>query len=110
MGSMTFRALVFALLVPLLLATGGRGLASSDSPVTESHLATINDLLKQNDVPKGYAALDRFGRVQLKGEYNDEAEVDRAFSLAQTVVGIRWVSPVTPENIKVKEWEKRASK
>ena len=37
----------------------------------------------------------------------DEKQVDLAFSLAQTVVGVRWVSPVTPDNIKVKEWEKR---
>ena len=34
-------------------------------------------------------------------------QVDRAFSIAQTVVGVKWVSPVTPENIKVKEWERK---
>jgi hypothetical protein len=107
---MIFRALVFAFLVPLLLAMGGRRAAAEESPVTETHLMTISDLLKHNNVSKGYVALDRYGRVQLKGDYSDEQEVDRAFSLAQTVVGVKWVSPVTPENIRVKEWEKRASK
>ncbi|HWR57245.1 MAG TPA: caspase family protein [Thermodesulfovibrionales bacterium] len=77
------------------------------SPVSEQHVENINDLLRQNGVPNGFAAFDSFGRVELKGAYADEREVDRAFSLAQTVVGIRWVSPVTPENIKVKEWERR---
>jgi hypothetical protein len=80
---------------------------SEQTPITDSHLSAINDLFEQNNVPKGYAALDMYGRVELKGEYSDEQEVDRAFSLAQTVVGIKWVSPVTPENIKVKEWERR---
>ena len=77
------------------------------SPLTESHITAINTLFRQNHIAEGYVNLDRYGRAELKGEYADEAEVDRAFSLAQTVVGIKWVSPVTPENIKVKEWEKR---
>jgi hypothetical protein len=82
-------------------------LFSEQSLVTDRHLSRINDLFTKNNVAKGYAVIDRYGRVELKGEYSDEDEVDRAFSIAQTVVGIRWVSPVTPENIKVKTWEKR---
>lgn len=82
-------------------------LRADQTPVTDYHISTINNLFAQNDIAKGYVALDRYGRLELKGEYYDEKEVDRAFSLAQTVVGVKWVSPVTPENIKVKEWEKR---
>jgi hypothetical protein len=80
---------------------------AQQTPLSGGHLDQINTLFKQNNVPMGYVVFDRFGRVELKGEYNDEREVDKAFSLAQTVVGVRWVSPVTPENIRVKEWEKR---
>jgi hypothetical protein len=80
---------------------------SEQTPVTDSHISSINSLFMQNSIPKGHVLIDRYGRVELKGEYHDEQEVDRAFSLAQTVVGIKWVSPVTPENIEVKEWEKR---
>lgn len=80
---------------------------TADSPVTESHLDGINKLFKSNNIAKGFVEFDQYKRVMLKGEYADEKEVDLAFSLAQTVVGIKWVSPVTPENIKVKEWEKR---
>jgi len=75
--------------------------------VTDSHIQQINGLFAQNGVGGGFVVLDSYGRIELKGQYEDEIQVDRAFSLAQTVVGVKWVSPVTPEDIKVKEWEKR---
>ncbi len=80
---------------------------SADTPVSDSHIGQINELLLRGGIGSGFVELDSFGRVQLKGAYEDEKQVDRAFSIAQTVVGIKWVSPVTPENIKVKEWERR---
>lgn len=97
--------LAFLLLAMALFFSGPA--AAEQSPVTDAYLQQINAQLKQNNVPLGYAALDEYGRVILRGEYADEKEVDRAFSIAQTVVGVRWVSPVTPENIRVKEWERR---
>ncbi len=81
-------------------------LPAQPTPVTEQHIQAIGQSFAQNGIAKGRVVLDQYGRVELKGEYYDEKEVDRAFSLAQTVVGVKWVSPVTPENIKVKEWEK----
>lgn len=80
---------------------------AQQSPLTEQHLAQVNSLFQRNNLANGYVAFDSYGRVELKGEYGDEREVDAGFSLAQTVVGVKWVSPVTPENIRVKEWEKR---
>lgn len=103
------RSGVVLLSVLSLLLLLSSPLYSEQTPVTNNHLLDIDDLFSRNNVNAGYVALDRYGRVELKGEYFDEAEVDRAFSLAQTVVGVKWVSPVTPENIKVKEWEKRIS-
>jgi hypothetical protein len=84
-------------------------LFAQQTPITEQHILAISNSFAQNGLTKGRVVLDRYGRVELKGEYYDEKEVDRAFSLAQTVVGVKWVSPVTPENIKVKEWERRLS-
>ncbi len=80
---------------------------SEQTPLTKNHIDKINRMFKQNGIAKGYVILDKYGRLELKGEYYDEKGVDKAFSLAQTVVGIKWVSPVTPEHIKVKEWERR---
>jgi hypothetical protein len=75
------------------------------SPVTDLHLTRVNSLFKADGIASGWATRDHRGRVELKGAFHNEREVDRAFSLAQTVVGVRWVSPVTPQQIKVKDWE-----
>jgi len=99
---------IFLLLLSLLIAfTMTVPARSADTPVQDFHIGQINELLLRGGISGGVAELDPFGRVQLKGVYEDEKQVDRAFSIAQTVVGIKWVSPVTPENIKVKEWERR---
>lgn len=99
--------IVILILAFMVLGFGSTTLFSESSPVTDDHIGKINDLFKKNGVSQGYAALDPYGRIELMGEYADEKEVDKAFSLAQTTVGVKWVSPVTPENIKVKEWERR---
>ena len=96
--------LILLFFVPLFLPSSL--LSADNTPVTDNHIKKVNALFEQNGVEKGYVALDQYGRLELKGQYSDEKEVDKAFSLAQTVVGIKWVSPVTPENIKVKEWER----
>jgi hypothetical protein len=94
------------LLIAVYMAWAGSA-SAQQSPVTAKHIESVNALFRQNGILRAAAALDGQGRIELKGEYENEQEVDRAFSLAQTVVGIRWVSPVTPEAIRVKEWEKR---
>lgn len=97
------RRWLMALAVLVLAATAW----AEPSPVSERHLGEINAALQRQGIANGHVDFDDWGRVALKGEYRDEREVDAAFSLAQTVVGVRWVSPVTPENIRVKEWERR---
>lgn len=98
-------------LAPLLfvaaLAAAQWAGAQASSPVGSVHLAEVRAQLANAGLNNAQIELDGQGRIQLKGSYEDEREVDRAFSIAQTVVGVRWVSPVTPEDIKVKEWERR---
>ena len=98
--------LLAGLIVALMALVPGAVMAQSTS-VTDAHIQQINQQFAQQGVPNGFVALDSYGRLELKGDYEDELQVDRAFSIAQTVVGVKWVSPVTPENIKVKEWEKK---
>lgn len=103
MKSIVVRLIIIALcIISLQVVT-----ASAESPVTDEHINSVNTLFTEQGIKAGYVDLDRYGRLELRGEYYDGVEVDRAFSLAQTVVGVKWVSPVTPENIRVKEWEKR---
>lgn len=94
-------------LIVLAMAALVPSAVMAQSAVTDAHIQQVNQLFAQNGVPNGRVVLDSHGRLELKGDYEDEFQVDRAFSLAQTVVGVKWVSPVTPENIKVKEWEKK---
>jgi hypothetical protein len=102
------RAVALIAIWVLALSPGcDSGALAQQSPVTGQHTDYVNQLFRQNGIARGLAARDGQGRIELKGEYENEQEVDKAFSLAQTVVGIRWVSPVTPEGIRVKEWEKR---
>ena len=97
---------LIGLIVAMMALVPGAVVAQSTS-VTDAHIQQINGLFAQNGVSGGFVVLDSYGRLELKGDYEDDIQVDRAFSLAQTVVGVKWVSPVTPENIKVKEWEKK---
>ncbi len=96
---------VLALVGVVLCAQTHAQTGVARSPVTPTHLGQIGQLFQQNGVRTGRPALDRHGRVELQGEYATDREVDLAFSLAQTVVGVRWVSPVTPQHVRVKDWE-----
>ena len=104
---MTKRVAITLIVLAAAMAALAPGAVMAQSAVTDAHIQQVNQLFAQNGVPGGRVVLDSHGRLELKGDYEDEFQVDRAFSLAQTVVGVKWVSPVTPENIKVKEWEKK---
>ncbi len=80
------------------------------SPITQAHVRQIEEAFRREGIVGGSVAVDRAGRIELNGAYEDERQVDRAFSVAQTLVGVRWVSPVTPEHIKVKQWEECLSR
>lgn len=94
-------------LIVAMMALVPDNIMAQSMAVTDAHIRQINQLFSQDGIPRAYVVLDPYGRLELKGEYEDEIQVDRAFSIAQTVVGVKWVSPVTPENVKVKEWERR---
>ena len=79
------------------------------TPVRTSHLNEIQRQFSGNGLLEARVEIDADGRISLQGTYNDSQAVDIAFSIAQTVVGVRWVSPVTPENIKQKDWAKKMS-
>lgn len=101
-----YRVFIFILIsTSLLLGAGFNSLVDAQSVVTFEHIKQINQKFKMAGIKNGYVDFDRYGRVKLLGEYEDELEVDKAFALAQSVVGPKWVSPVTPENIKLRQWQ-----
>ncbi len=98
------------LLLTILICLGiSERLNAISSPVTDEHIRIINTLFKNQGIINAKAALDKYGRIELKGSYKNNNEVRQAFSLAQSVVGVKWVSPVEPENIEIQERDKKFS-
>jgi uncharacterized caspase-like protein len=62
-------------------------------------LQLIRDRFVGNNLLNANVALGADGRVELSGSYRDRAEVQVAFSLAQSVVGVRRVAPTVPQQI-----------
>lgn len=78
--------------------------------VPQSLLDRISVKFKEYKLTNALIVLDNVGRVQLKGSYENEDEVDRAFIIVQSIVGLKSTSPFYPENINQKRWEVRAEK
>lgn len=76
--------------------------------VPQSLLDTIQARLKQDGITGARIERDATGRVRLAGRYRNEDEVDRAFIIVQSIVGLKSTSPFYPENIAVKRWENEA--
>ncbi|WP_345816862.1 caspase family protein (plasmid) [Paraburkholderia sp. PREW-6R] len=55
-------------------------------------------------------ARDNTGRIQLIGTYRDEDQVDTAFLIVQSIVGIKSTSPFYPEHVLKKRWDTEAGK
>lgn len=104
-----FIAIVSFILLNLLASVSVADVVIGESPVKSEHLQMIRSLFADYKIKDGNVSLDNLRRVTLSGGYKDSSEVSLAFSLCQSVVGVKWVSPVTPENIKVKDWEKKLS-
>jgi hypothetical protein len=64
--------------------------------------------LRKYGLNNAQIARDSVGRLRLVGSYRDEDEVDRAFIIVQSIVGIKSTSPFYPDDVKEKRWEIRA--
>src|SRR5262245_63449075 len=88
---------LFMVAAPLVITHDGWSQSRpTTSTISHSHIQQINHLFQMNGITDGFVVKDARGRILLEGEYLDERQVDQGFSLAQTVVGVRGVSPVTP--------------
>jgi hypothetical protein len=107
-----FRALL--VMLPLLLA----GCAANQLPgfentyysynVPQPLLDKISAKLRQEGLVTARIIRDSVGRVQLSGSYQTEDEVDRAFVIVQSIIGLKSTSPFYPDNIRQKRWELEA--
>ena len=108
--------LVIVLLASLFLA----GCAANQLPgyentyysynIPQTLLDRIMLKFREHGLVNARIARDNVGRVRLTGSYLNEDEADRAFIIAQSIVGLKSTSPFYPENIKEKRWEIQAAK
>ena len=73
--------------------------------VPETLIAQIKQEFKSNGLQAADVMRDNTGRVKLVGEYLDEDEVDKAFLISQSIVGIKSTSPIYPDKILQRRWE-----
>lgn len=71
-------------------------------------LQKIAAKFKQHGLMQATVVRDSVGRVRLAGNYDNEQQVERAFIIAQSIVGLKSTSPIYPDNIKERRWEKDA--
>jgi len=104
------------LMAPLLLAA----CAASSLPgyqnayraysVPETLVQQIKVKFASHGLTQASVGRDNTGRIQLIGTYQDEDQVDTAFLIVQSVVGIKSTSPFYPEHVLKKRWEAEAGK
>jgi len=109
---MKMRHFNFLIYIALILLTGcaanqlhGYQPVYKKYEVPETLITQIRQEFKSNGLSSADVALDNTGRVKLVGEYLNEDEVDKAFLISQSIVGVKSTSPIYPEKILQKRWE-----
>lgn len=113
------RALRKRLALPLMLLALA-GCANQSMPgyqnayqgyqVPQPLLDLIASKLREYGLPQASVGRDSVGRVRLGGSYRNEDEVDKAFIIVQSVVGLKSTSPFYPDNVQQKRWELEAAR
>jgi hypothetical protein len=113
------RALRRRLALPLILLALA-GCANQSMPgyqnafqgyqVPQPLLELIGAKLREYGLAQATVSRDSVGRVRLGGSYRNEDEVDKAFIIVQSVVGLKSTSPFYPGNVQQKRWELEAGR
>ena len=107
------RRLSLALLAGTLAGCAARTLPGYQNTfqghqVPESLLDSVRQRLRQQGLAGAEIGRDSVGRVRLLGRYADEDEVDTAFTVVQTLVGLKSTSPFYPQQVAQRRWEQAA--
>ena len=76
--------------------------------IPQSLVNTVQKRMLAEGLKQAVVTRDTVGRLRLVGQYKDEDEVDKAFIISQSLVGIKSTSPFYPENVLQKRWQKDA--
>lgn len=109
----SIRSAFFALLALLLSGCAANQLHGFENTyhgynVPQSLMDKISAKLRTEGLTNARVERDLVGRVKLAGSYRTEDEVDRAFLIVQSIVGLKSTSPFYPANIREQRWEAEA--
>lgn len=76
--------------------------------IPQNLVDTVQKRMYAEGLKQAVVTRDTVGRLRLAGQYKDEDEVDKAFIISQSLVGIKSTSPFYPENVLEKRWQKDA--
>lgn len=76
--------------------------------VPQPLVAAIEAKFRQHGLAQARVSRDLVGRVQLAGSYRNEDEVDTAFVIVQSIVGLKSTSPFYPANVRERRVEREA--
>ena len=76
--------------------------------IPQNLINTVQKRMITEGLKQAVVTRDTVGRLRLAGQYKDEDEVDKAFIISQSLVGIKSTSPFYPENVLEKRWQKDA--
>ena len=76
--------------------------------IPQNLVNAVQKRMQTEGLKQAVVSRDTVGRLRLAGQYKDEDEVDKAFIIAQSLVGIKSTSPFYPENVVEKRWQKDA--
>ena len=76
--------------------------------IPQSLVDTVQRRMVAEGLKQAVVTRDTVGRLRLAGQYKDEDEVDKAFIISQSLVGIKSTSPFYPDNVVEKRWQKDA--
>ena len=76
--------------------------------IPQNLVNTVQKRMVAEGLKQAVVTRDTVGRLRLAGQYKDEDEVDKAFIISQSLVGIKSTSPFYPENVLEKRWQKDA--
>ena len=77
--------------------------------VPDAAIRLIEAKFKAHGLAEAQVGPDAVGRLQLLGRYRDDAQVEIAFVIVQSVVGLRACSPFYPLQVTDKRWQNEAA-
>lgn len=77
--------------------------------IPDTLLKSVQARFKVEGLANAKVSRDPVGRLRLTGSYQNDDEVEKAFIITQSIVGIKSTSPFYPEDVQQSAWNREAS-